>query len=189
MRNVATIFLSCLTLTACFDDMGTSTDGAFEGSATSAATNGGGWGLCANTLECGPGQVCDASGICDAAWKHTYSISISQFAPTSCADEWGSADVVFELYLDGQFVQQSSAEYCPADWSAEPFTYHGWQTLQLKFFESDLWNEDMPYTDFCWKDEHGNCTSVPLSVLRAGEFDGLADDGLSALSMTATLVD
>ncbi|MEZ4382941.1 MAG: hypothetical protein R3A79_16565 [Nannocystaceae bacterium] len=165
--------------------------GSASASAGSSATtddptgDSGSDGACGDNADCASDEVCylDACFLIDDLY---FNVTVHMFEPSSCDDGWGEAELYYDFYEAGEYVESSSISDCPGSWLDEPLFYDPLFAFELAFWESDAFSDDY-ITGLCWGNTE--CESVPDSILRAGWWDGYDSDiaNYYALSFTPTL--
>lgn len=175
--NLCLVGLKCLS-DLCVDPGAPEPTGgtASSGEATdsgnmTSGTTAGGDDDCQDNSECGPEEICFDS-FCTDPYGLTYWVTITKFAPESCADGFGDAELYYKVFLDGAQTETSPSVGCPGDWSAEIFDYDPASSLEIEFWDVDAIEDDF-ITSLCWIDENDACGPVPASVLHDGGFSGL----------------
>jgi len=131
-------------------------------------------GSCLDNDECADDAVCVDS----ACWPIDaiyFNVAVDLFAPPSCDDGWGDADIYYDYYEGGEFISSSFVSACPGDWPDEQIVYDPLLSFMLEFWDSDAFDDDL-LTSLCWND--GSCTPVPHSVLRGGRWVGYDGSGM-----------
>ena len=138
--------------------------------------------ICESNYECADDEVC-FEGSCGAAVFYDYEITVTSFAPPSCRDGVGTAEVLYKSYI-GNAVEHISAESaCPSSWPNETFRVGGTEIFSLEFWEADGFADDY-FTSLCWQ-EFGECSGIPDYVLHDYGFVGLTGDGIYSFSFSA----
>lgn len=157
----------------------TSEGGEGEGS------TGDGFDGCIFHQDCTSIEVC-FNAECVGTLFLEYEATVNIFAPPDCSDGVGRGELIYQAYLDGEFVRTSSESTCPGGWPEEPLAYNPNQAFQIDFYESDGIGDDFLAT-LCWVDSKGNCSRIPPNVLHDGYFSGLTD-GFYEVEMFVTAV-
>lgn len=163
---------------------GTGSASATAGTATTATTASGGSdssgdGPCSDNDECAGDEVC-VDGDCWSIDAIYFNVVVDLFAPPSCDDGWGDAELYYDYYEGGDYISSSAVSGCPGDWPDEEVIYDPLFSFELEFWESDAIDDDL-ITSLCWND--GSCTPVPHSILRAGRWVGYDGSGTYYLDL------
>jgi len=157
--------------------------GTSSSSATAGTASGGGDssddGPCLDNEECADDAVC-VDGDCWLIDAIYFNVAVDLFAPSSCDDGWGDAELYYDYYEGADYITTSSVSACPGDWPDEEVLYDPLLSFELEFWESDVLDDDL-ITSLCWND--GSCTPVPHSVLRNGRWVGYDGSGTFYLDL------
>ena len=126
---------------------------------------------CGSSDDCLSNEVC-VEGFCGDTDLYYFDVRVHSFAPASCSDGWGTAEVYFSYVANDELQATSSSASCPASWSEEALpTYDSLHTFELRFWELDAFEDDL-LAELCWRDVFDGCDVVPKTVLHEGGWAG-----------------
>ncbi len=119
---------------------------------------------CNNDFQCFEEEICFKKE-CNYSGALVYETSIRNFI--EC--DQGCKNYKYYIYLDKQFVFESSVSKCGADWPNNHFEMHGDQILEIIFTEVRKFQKDNNILQACFK-EPFLCSAVPFEFLKTGKY-------------------